>query len=72
MQYTTNLNLSKPDYTDARDIGVINANMETLDTQVAARLPKNQGAANAGKFMVVNSAGELVPTSVPLANGVLF
>ena len=30
--YTTNLNLKKPAYSDARDIGDINDNMDAIDT----------------------------------------
>ena len=33
---TTNLHLTKPDYTDAADIAVINTNMDTLDAKVGA------------------------------------
>lgn len=36
--YTTNLNLVKPGYADSADIADINANMDALDTAVAARL----------------------------------
>ena len=70
--YTTNLHMVLPKYTETRDIGDINSNMEILDTAVAAKLAKNQGAGNAGKFMVVNSSGEIVPSSVPFASGVSF
>lgn len=31
---TSNYKLTKPDYTDAPDIAVINANMDTIDTQM--------------------------------------
>ena len=33
---TTNLGLTKPDYTDAADIAVINTNMDTVDTAITA------------------------------------
>ena len=70
--YTTNLHLVLPKYTETRDIGDINDKMQILDTAVASRLEANQGSENAGYFMVVNSSGEIVPTPVPLANGVIF
>jgi hypothetical protein len=70
--WTPNLNLQLPAYSDERDIGVINDNMTIVDTAVTARLKINQGAANAGKFMVVNNSGNVVPTTVPFANGGSF
>lgn len=35
MQYTSNLNLRKPDYTDVIDIADLNANADALDEAVA-------------------------------------
>lgn len=35
MQRTTNLQLYKPEYTDAVDVEVLNQNMDTIDTEVA-------------------------------------
>lgn len=34
MRYTTNFNLYKPDYDDTIDVGFLNQNMDTLDTQL--------------------------------------
>lgn len=68
--YTTNLNMKKPDYSDPRDIKDINDNMDILDS--AIRNLQNKGSGNAGKFMVVNNSGDVVPTTVPFANGVNF
>ena len=68
MQQTTNLHLQKPEYTDPRDIAVINGNMDILDDA----LMTTQGVAHAGEFMVVDSSGAIVPTPVALANGVSF
>ena len=67
---TANLGLVKPDLTDIRDITVINGNMDTIDT--AIRNLQNKGSANAGKFLIVNNDGDVVPTTVPFANGVSF
>lgn len=67
---TEYLGLVKPDLTDVRDISVINGNMDTLDTTIHNL--QNKGSANAGKFLIVNSEGDVVPTTVPFANGVSF
>lgn len=32
-------------------------------------VPKFQGSANAGKFLAINSSGQVVPTSLPVYNG---
>lgn len=45
---------------------------ERQETINANKLDANQGAVNAGKFMVVNSSGTVVPTTVPFANEVSF
>jgi hypothetical protein len=42
---TPNLGLVKPDYNDAADIGVINSNMDRIDTAHAAHLAKAVTAA---------------------------
>jgi hypothetical protein len=67
---TEYLGLVKPDLTDVRDISVINGNMDTLDTTIHNL--QNKGSVNAGKFLIVNSDGDVVPTTVPFANGVSF
>lgn len=67
---TANLGLVKPDLTDTRDITVINGNMDTIDT--AIHNLQNKGSANKGKFLIVNNDGDVVPTTVPFANGVSF
>ena len=51
---TTNLGMTLPDYTDARDIAVLNGNFELID---AGTVMKNQGSANAGKLLVVGNNG---------------
>jgi hypothetical protein len=68
---TANIGLNLPAGTDAANIPLIyNENMEIIDLQIAQI--KNKGASNAGKFMVVDSSGNVVPTTVPFANGVSF
>lgn len=37
MNTTTNLELGMPEYPEAADVAVFNANMETIDTEVARR-----------------------------------
>lgn len=41
MQYTTNLNLKKPEYTDTADIQNINDNMDVIDSQLAQMATDN-------------------------------
>lgn len=54
--YTTNLNLIKPELTDAASISDINSNMDTIDSALAAVLPAVTSSDN-GKFLrVVNGA----------------
>ena len=66
MANTTNLDLVKPAYGDTVDVMDINDNMDKID---AGTVMKNQGAGNAGKFLIVNSSGIVTPTTVPFANG---
>lgn len=67
MTTTSNLGLNKPAPTDTADIPTIyNENMERIDVGVVL---KNQGGANAGKFLIVDSNGIVTPTTVPFANG---
>jgi len=54
--YTTNLNLTKPDYTDAADVAVINTNMDTIDTAVTAKVPK-AGGTMTGDLTYTNLIG---------------
>ena len=70
--YTSQYNLKKPDGTDYYSVTDQNENMDKIDAALAAKLDTNQGSGNSGKFMVVNSAGNIVPTTVPFANGVSF
>lgn len=67
MEHTEHLGLNKPEYTDTRDIKDINDNMDALDT--AIHNLQNKGSGNAGKFMIVDSSGNVVPVTVPFANG---
>lgn len=46
MQYTTNLNLKKPEATDLYDIGNENDNMDTLDEAVNGKAPKDHASPN--------------------------
>jgi hypothetical protein len=66
---TTNLGLMKPEQSDYVDISVINGNMDIIDEGTVL---KNQGVANAGKFMRVNSSGIVVAEAIANANGVNF
>ncbi len=56
MQYTTNLNLKKPEYTDPADIQNINDNMDVIDEQLAEKASQeslnttNQNLANTVKI----------------------
>lgn len=70
--YTSRYNLKKPDGTDYYSVSDQNENMDKIDTALAAKLDTNQGSGNAGKFLVVNNDGNVVPTTVPFANGVSF
>ena len=40
-----------------------------IDTLIAGKLAKNQGASNAGLFMKINTDGELIPGPVPDPTG---
>jgi len=67
VKYTSHLNLKKPEYTDTRDIEDIDDNMDAIDSAIWGL--QNVGSPNAGKFMVVDNSGNVVPTTVPFANG---
>ena len=47
----------------------VDPNAYVSQAQWATKLNINQGSANAGKFMIVDSNGDVVPTTVPFANG---
>ena len=66
MNYTTNLNLKKPEDTDSADIADINDNMDTLDTTIHAlrQVPAVTSSDN-GKFLRVV---EGVWTAVTMSN----
>lgn len=51
MQYTTNLNLNKPEASDYADIAKLNENMDTLDAAVAGKVDAD-GLADAVKGQV--------------------
>lgn len=71
---TSNYKLTKPDYTDAPDIAVINANMDTIDTQMKTnatavnnlvkitRLPAQSLTAAGGSLTFTNSS--IIATSL--------
>ena len=70
--YTSQYNLKKPDGTDYYSVSDQNENMDKIDAALTAKMDTNQGSGNSGKFMVVNSEGNVVPTTVPFANGASF
>lgn len=55
MQYTSNLNLKKPDYTDVADIAVINANMDAIDEK-CDDLGNKTNSANIAALEAMNLA----------------
>lgn len=65
MQYSTNYNLKKPDYTDFADIQDINDNMDTIDAQLAA--PTGDSADSTTTFTTSDTAdgGASSWTNVP-------
>lgn len=67
MNYTTNLNLKKPETTDAMDIGDINDNMDAIDEALAAALPAVTEDDN-GKFLRVVE-GEWAAAAIASASG---
>ena len=67
MNYTTNLNLKKPEYTDTADIQDLNDNFDTIDAALAAALPPVTSSDN-GKFLRVVS-GEWAAATVASASG---
>lgn len=56
-------------FLDSHGLARFKAKMETL---IAGKLAKNQGASNAGLFMKVNTDGELIPSAVPDPTGLVF
>jgi hypothetical protein len=67
MPATTHFNLKKPEYTDDSDVKDLNDNMDTIDAALWAL--KNWGSANAGKFLVVGSDGNVELLDVANASG---
>jgi hypothetical protein len=75
MQYTSNLNLKKPEYTDPADIADINDNMDTLDaktvlgaTPTAATAPVDTNTTQVATCQfVLNQAGDTVPEGLGTA-----
>ena len=68
---TTNYNLSKPDYTDAADIAVINSNMDKIDTALSGlntRLTTAEGNITSLQDSV--SSKDITPTDYTLEDGV--
>lgn len=68
MNYTTNLNLKKPEYSDTADIEDLNDNFDAIDSALSAVLPTVTSSDN-GKFLRVVS-GEWAAATVANANGV--
>ena len=68
--YTTNLNLKKPDLTDAASISDINSNMDILDDALAAVLPTVTSTDN-GKFLRVVD-GKWAKSAIANASGGSF
>lgn len=46
--------------------------MSVFEAGMAEKIDIDQGVGNAGKFLVVGNDGNVVPTTVPFANGVSF
>ena len=67
MNYTTNLNLKKPEYTDTADIQDLNDNFDAIDEALAAALPTVTSSDN-GKFLRVVE-GEWAAATVASASG---
>lgn len=58
MEYTTNLHLKKPQYTDFSDVADLNSNMDTLDTAVAGKGVVNSVCGKTGASI------DLLPSDV--------
>ena len=56
---TTNLNLNMPEYTEAADVNYLNENMSKLDYEVSRKI-NNPSGATSGKFLQINSRGDVV------------
>lgn len=55
MNYTTNLNLKKPEYTDTADIKDINDNMEAIDTAFGTTLKNTGDQSMSGAMSITNT-----------------
>lgn len=67
MNYTTNLHMKKPEYTDTKDIADLNDNFDIIDEALEAVLPEVTAADN-GKFLRVVE-GEWTAATVASASG---
>ena len=67
MQYTENLHLKKPEYSDTKDIQDMNDNFDIIDEALEAVLPEVTAADN-GKFLRVVE-GEWTASTVASASG---
>lgn len=69
---TTNLNLVKPDYTDAADIAVINTNMDTIDSNVHGNAVDIAGIATIITGTTNNSGHSVSSGEYFIANGAKY
>ena len=67
MNYTTNLHMTKPEYTDTKDIEDLNENFDIIDEALEAVLPEVTTADN-GKFLRVVE-GEWTASAIASASG---
>lgn len=67
MNYTTNLHMKKPEYTDTKDIMDLNDNFDIIDEALEAVLPEVTASDN-GKFLRVVE-GEWTAATVASASG---
>lgn len=70
MNYTTNLNLKKPEYSDNADIADFNDNMDIIDEALAEALPEVTADDN-GKFLRVVE-GVWAASAISSASGGTF
>jgi hypothetical protein len=68
MEYTTNLNLKKPGYSDTADIADINDNMDTLDTAVYGKKTKQSAVSDP---TASGTANAFISKITQNANGVI-